>query len=138
MDINTLYQYLKDLELDHSREKLSEIFGVTDDQIHKFSKSMAKISHEIREGNKGVSDIIQHIIDNMNIKAPEELIVFMFIGGMGYGHAEHHSKMDDMRADVLDMAIKMKDKMGEGFNPKDMIDKEALQRVINDSDGTDF
>ena len=74
----------------------------------------------------------------MNIKTPEELIVFMFIGGMGYGQAQHHSKMDDMRSDVLDMAIKMKDKMGEGFDPKDMIDREALQRVINDSDGTDF
>ena len=53
-------------------------------------------------------------------------------------YAQHHAKMDDMRSDVLDMAIKMKDKMGEGFDPKDMIDKEALQKVITESDGTDF
>tara|TARA_R100000458_G_C8261231_1_gene236727 strand:- start:647 stop:1054 length:408 start_codon:yes stop_codon:yes gene_type:complete len=135
MDLNKI---LKSIQLDHDKEKLSDIFGITDDEINNFSREMAKKAKGIAAGTASVSEIIEHLCHNVEMNDIKQLLCFCFIAGMGYKDAEHKYRLEQMRGDVLDMAIRMKNKDGDHFKPSDLIDSKALTKCIEDSDGKEF
>ena len=92
----------------------------------------------IAAGTASVSEIIEHLCHNVEMNDIKQLLCFCFIAGMGYKDAEHKYRLEQMRGDVLDMAIRMKNKDGDHFKPSDLIDSKALTKCIEDSDGKEF
>ena len=134
--MNNLNEELKKLILNHENNTLQDCFGVNEELIDKFSKTMASISPQMDDMQ--LTKIVEHVLDNVEINTLPELICLMFVCGMGVAESKHKEGLERMRNDVLDMAINLKAKDGQPIKPQDFISEESLRKIIDDSKGDEF
>lgn len=134
--MTNLNEALKNIKLNHDEGSIQGCFGIDDDKVEQFSRTMAQISHKMED--MPLSEIIEHVIDKNEINTLNELICTMFVAGMGIAEAKHKTGLDNMRNEVIDMALTLKEKNGNPINPSDFISAEQIQQVFNESDGEEF
>lgn len=134
--MENLNEALKKIKLNHDENSIKAAFDIDDSKIDEFSKTMAVIGHELE--NMSVTKIIEHVLKNNELNSLEELICVMFVAGMGTAESKHRSSLENMRQDVLDLALSLKDKKGESIKPSEFISAEQIQQLFDESDGKEF
>ena len=78
---------------------------------------------------------IEAVLQQNTYNTLEELICFVFVAGMGTAEAKHIDQMEGMRRQVADLAIGMRK---ESIKPEDIVSKEQLEKIINDTKEDEF
>tara|TARA_R100000406_G_scaffold41398_1_gene27670 strand:- start:1260 stop:1652 length:393 start_codon:yes stop_codon:yes gene_type:complete len=130
--MENLDKLVKQISLRHDDKTIQSLFQVTDDQIEHFGKVMNSIQpiHKAR-----LSEILEAVLQQNTYNTLEELICFVFVAGMGTAEAKHIDQMEGMRRQVADLAIGMRK---ESIKPEDIVSKEQLEKIINDTKEDEF